>query len=355
MAISLIRSLKLQNGKTWALDFTPQGNKLAIASEDHKIKLVEIESLEKKQFKLVNVLDDTVHKKAVRTVAWRPHSNPPCLAAGSFDTTVSIWSFANNDNAIEDDDDDDDAGAGLEANEMDLMAIIEGHENEIKGIAWSHDGMFLATCSRDKSVWIWETDEMGEDFECVSVLQEHSQDVKDVTWHPSKYLLASSSYDDSVRIWSEFDDDWECVAVLNGHEGTVWCSDFAKDNSEETRLCSASDDSTVRVWKCVEEEPDGQQQWICESVLPKAHERQIYSVSWSDDGLIASTGSDGSIVVYKESAPAVWEVVETRKLAHTVYEVNEIKWIKVNGRNILVTAGDDGCINVWDFQVLLSQ
>lgn len=347
MSISLIKSLKLQNNRAWATDFTSQGNILAVASEDHKIKLVKITDPEKKQFKLLSVLDDTVHKKAVRSVAWRPHSVPPCLAAGSFDATVSIWSSVPGEFEGEDEEEELDNAD----EDMELLAIIEGHEHEIKGVSWSYDGMFLATCSRDKSVWIWETDEAGEDFECVSVLQEHSQDVKHVSWHPRKYLLASSSYDDTIRLWGEFDDDWECVAVLNGHEGTVWSSDFEKntESPESIRLCSGSDDSTVRVWNYQGEDPDGQQEWVCESVLPKIHKRQIYSVSWSENGLISSTGSDGSLVVYKETQPGQWEILAKKELSHQINEVNEVKWISVDGKDLIVTSGDDGCVNIWNW------
>ena len=369
MTITRLKSLKLHNGKIWSLDYKTcaTSNLLAIASSDHKIRLLEVHV---DNVRLIDSLDGSVHTKTVRSVAWRPNTpvGTAVLAAGSFDSTVSIWTRnvsvargshndASDSEEGEEEEDDD---------ETELLAIIEGHENEVKGVAWSYDGMLLATCSRDKSVWIWETDEMGEEYECISVLQEHSQDVKHVVWHPTRNWLASSSYDDTVRVWKEIDDDWECVALLDGHQGTVWCSDFEKmgqstttsseDSSENARLCSCSDDKTVRVWKYMgdSETGDGQQEWICQSVLPSIHTTHVYGVAWSSQtGLIASCGADGTVAVYSESVKdsGDWKIVSSLELAHGVYEINCVKWITVEGKELLVTGGDDGCVNLWNVQI----
>lgn len=213
--------------------------------------------------------------------------------------------------------------------------VLDGHESEVKSVSWSSGGNLLATCSRDKSVWVWE--EVGEDdYETVAVLQEHEGDVKCVAWHPEEELVASGSYDDEVRLWREDVDDWGCCCVLRGHGGTVWCVGWEgvvprvfpgrgdgdgggiergwvkRRELAGPRLISCSDDLSIRVWRRRPREKvqqsrlsiirsgSSEEDWVEEARLPRVHSRSVYAVAWGRSGRVVSTGGDGAVVVYEE-------------------------------------------------------
>jgi len=153
------------------------------------------------------------------------------LATCSFDASCAVWRERGGD--------------------WECAAVVEGHENEIKACAWSPSGTLLATCGRDKTVWIWEV-QPGFDFECVAVLNGHTQDVKCVRWHPTEDVLVSTSYDDTIKVWEEDvnGDDWSCTLTLsekeNGHASTVWSAVFEPHGAR--RMATCSDDGKIVVW-----------------------------------------------------------------------------------------------------------
>ncbi|KAF2399207.1 WD40 repeat-like protein [Trichodelitschia bisporula] len=326
--------------RTWLSAPHPTLPLVATATSDKSVRVYSLTT-----FTLISSIAGG-HKRSIRSCAWKPNTRgESVLATGSFDASAGIWRRAENDAAVEEVDftrrgargDDSDEEGGDE-DEWQFSVILDGHDSEIKSVAWSAGGQFLATCSRDKSVWVWE--EIDEDsFETIAVLQEHEADVKCVAWHPMEDLLASGSYDDTIRLYREDLDDWTCVAVLSGHKATVWCvtfepsglkvlesDDMAPERREVLearkkggpRLLSSSDDQTIRLWRRKPKDtpapPTGQgrmpsiirsnsieEDWFEETQLPQRHSRTIYSVSWSPiSGMIVSTGSDGKIVVYKE-------------------------------------------------------
>lgn len=235
-----------------------------------------------------------------------------------------------------------DGEGGEEPEDWEFSVVLEGHDAEVKSLAFSPSGQYLATCSRDKSIWIWEEVDGADEWETVAVLTEHEGDVKCVAWAPTQEgdegeCLASASYDGSVRVWREDGEgEWGCVGVLEGGEETVWGvawegaeaeSKAGTDSKSEEeagedapkprarRIITCSADTTLRVWRRVEaaETSDSGaipstmraaaqgETWEIEAVLPAAHTRAVYAVAWSaKTGRVVSCGGDSKIVVYGE-------------------------------------------------------
>ncbi|KAL4999523.1 WD40-repeat-containing domain protein [Aspergillus recurvatus] len=330
--------------RTWLTAPHPTLPLVATCSSDKTVRVYSLIN-----FRLLSTISGG-HKRSIRTCAWKPNvSGESVLATGSFDATVGIWRRWDNygetvalaqenanitnlrgeENCEEDEDE-----------EWRFAVLLDGHDSEVKSVSWSASGMLLATCSRDKSIWIWEDlDDGDNNFETVAVMQEHEGDIKCVAWHPAEECLASGSYDDTIRIWREDIDDWGQVACIKGHAGTVWGIDWEDaenvpfpssseivSGQEEwkkwhalsgPRLASCSHDRSVRVWRRQPKaqlnapgassipsiiRPSGTDEtWEEDAVLPHAHELSIYAVAWSRrTGLLASVGADGRIVVYEE-------------------------------------------------------
>ncbi|KAL4401452.1 Glycerol kinase [Malassezia pachydermatis] len=307
----------------------------------------------------------TGHKRTVRHVSWSPSGE--ILATGSFDSTVGIWERIPDD--MKDSSDPSEP-------EWDCTGTLEGHDSECKSVEFSYNGNLLASCSRDKSVWIWEV-QPESDFECLGVMMEHTQDVKAVAWHPKEELLASASYDNTIKFYlDDPSEDWFCYSTLKGHTSTVWSLSFSPCGKY---LASASDDLTIRIWRrySADEcenmgmESEGRipgragDKWLELQRLEGQFTRSIYSLSWamgdeSDPmqafGKLAAAGADGKIVVFylgKDNDSDKFQVSVTAEMAqaHGASDINCVAWAPAKDGTtpptMLASTGDDGEVLIW--------
>ncbi|KAN0108153.1 putative cytosolic iron-sulfur protein assembly protein 1 [Hyaloscypha variabilis] len=388
----------------------PNPNGLPLIATATSDKTVRVYSL--RNFTLHSMLEGG-HSRSVRSVAWQPavkNTGTLCLATGSFDATMGIWRrreerFADvAEKEIHTEQAGDDDGLEVEItsdgvakpapriqnedsdndDDWEFAIVLEGHDSEVKNVAYSPSGQWLASCSRDKSIWIWEEigDEGDDEFETVAVLQEHTADVKCVSWRKDDgngEILASGSYDDTIRFFKGDDEgEWSCISTLEGHAGTVWSLDWEPEVSQKQfddetkspepasqekdyspripRLLSSSADCTIRVWSKVPSPPPpnkpsyfnsgipstmrpppADETWECTATLPTAHDLPIYSVSWGKKtGRVVSTGGDGKIVIYEERTKGrttvggaierEWVIVGVLAGGHGPYEINHVTW-----------------------------
>lgn len=312
--------------RVWHVCWSKNGQFLASCGEDKVIRMWEFlpSSCEAN---CIATLEDA-QERTLRCCEFSPDDK--LIASASFDGTIVVWE-ARNDTF----------------RNWDQIASLEGHDNEVKSVAWSHNGVWLATCGRDKKVWIWERTLDGE-FECVSVLEGHTQDVKFVIWHPFQTTLFSCSYDDTIKVWGEDNDDWYCIETLVGHESTVWGLAISHAH-RGNQIISCSDDKSIMLWGNLSSSPNGKLAAL--TTLNNVHDCPIYSVDWSPvHRRIATAGGDNAISICKtvDSPDGSFVILEhVSNEAHS-NDINCLRWNPSRAfGDILVSAGDDGNVKLW--------
>ena len=149
---------------------------MASCSADKSVRLYHYDN---EKFQHINTIP-TGHLKTVRAVAWSPSGKT--LATASFDANIGIW---------EQEEDEDDEGE-LKVGQWECAGLLEGHETECKSVSYSSSGNLLASCSRDKTVWIWE----GAYMLCLCM---HSTKLTSLTFHQCSLTLISNAW---LFLWS---------------------------------------------------------------------------------------------------------------------------------------------------------
>lgn len=179
------------------------------------------------------------------------------LATTSHDTTIRIWN----------------------AGQRQLLKILKGHTQPVLAVAWSRSGELLITGSKDNTARIWEVNS----GQCLQVLGGHQHDVLGVAFSPTEEIVATASCDKIVRLW-----DWRArrmVLIFREHTGPVHTALW----SDSRHLVSASEDRTVQMWTL-----EGQVRFRLEGGA---------SVAWTPDFRVFVSGSyDGSIIVREVGA-----------------------------------------------------
>lgn len=75
------------------------------------------------------------------------------------------------------------------------IVMLRGHSNNVTDLAWSKDDTYLASCSLDNTIIIWNP----KNGQQITTLEGHESYVKGVAWDPIGKYLASQSDDRTVR------------------------------------------------------------------------------------------------------------------------------------------------------------
>ncbi|WNZ25596.1 AAA family ATPase [Leptolyngbya sp. NK1-12] len=281
-----ITTLQAHQDTVTAIQFSPDGQTLASASSDQTIKLWS------RTGEPIATLQG--HQGKVRAVQFSPDGQR--LASASDDQTVRLWTgdgkpikplegHQGNVGAVQFSPDGqvlasagDDKTVRLWTRDGELAATLPGHQDAVRAVQFSPDGKILASASNDKTVKLW-----SRTGELIATLSGHQEGVSAVQFSRDGQTLASASLDNTIKLWSR---TGELVATLQGHQGPVQAVRFSPDGQT---LASASFDKTVKLWSHTGE---------LVATL-QGHQDPVLDVQYSPDGqTLASVGLDRTVKLW---------------------------------------------------------
>ncbi|EDS35707.1 histone transcription regulator [Culex quinquefasciatus] len=170
-----------------------------------------------------------------------------------------------------------------------ILCQMDNHLACVNCVRWSGNGQMLASCADDRLIMIWKksagggmgsfgsTVKFAEHWRCAATLRGHAGDVLDLAWSPADVFIASCSVDNTVIIWDakEFP---QILHVMKGHTGLVKGVTW---DPVGKFVASQSDDKTLKIWKTHD---FSLYKTITEPFEECGGTTHILRLSWSPDG-----------------------------------------------------------------------
>ena len=196
------------------------------------------------------------------------------------------------------------------------------HEDQVVAVAFSPDGKYVASGSRDGTARVWEA-QTGREIARMT----HEADVTALAFSPDGKYVASGSRDGTARVW-EAQTGREIARMT--HEADVTDLAFSPDGKY---VASGSRDGTARVW----EAQTGHE------VARMSHEDYVVAVAFSPDGKYVISGS-------WDDTARVWEAQTGHEVARMSHEGYVVAVAFSPDGKYVVSGSGDGTARVWEAQ-----
>ena len=238
------------------------------------------------------------------------------------------------------------------------LCEMSNHLGCVNCVRWSLDGKWLASGGDDAIVMIWQIKYQGvvkssfggtshEQWGCVHMLRGHNGDILDLSWSPDQKYLASCSVDNTVVIWNAKDLPQK-FTIITGHAGLVKGVTW---DPVGKYLASQSDDRSVRVWRTDSWKEVKQ---ISEPFKRCGGTTHVLRLSWSPDGKYIvsahSLNNDGPTaqIIERGDWKTGMDFVGHRKAVEVV-RFNPHLFVKNGGDNYgcIAIGSRDRSVSIW--------
>ena len=240
-----------------------------------------------------------------------------------------------------------------------LIRSLRGHTATIRVVQYSPDGQILATASEDRTIRLWNP-QTGESLRILFTRYDHA--VTSISFSPDGLMLARCGQNKDIKIW-EITTGTELMSLLGkdqyDHNWSV-CTAFSPDG---LHLVAGSDIGKIKLYEVL---PSGEERisieghWRDEADDEETENRGFYvddhggfqrpmeywigALTFTPDGSTMISGSRDCTIKFWDMP----NLEERRTLkGHSEWVRNLI--VTKDGK-MLISASDDGTVKMWDIE-----
>ncbi|KAL7418017.1 WD40-repeat-containing domain protein [Mrakia frigida] len=199
-----------------SLAFHCEGKWIVTGSEDGSLKIWDTRTS--------HIQRNYDHRSPVNDVVIHPNQGE--LVSCDQDGSVKVWDLAENTCTHE---------------------LVPDADVPIRSVTIASDGSMLVAGNNKGNCYVWKFEPGSDtDLQPVTMFPAHTKYITRVLLSPDVKHLATCSADKTVKIWSTENYEFKLEKVLEGHQRWVWDAAFSADSAY---LVTASSDHVARLWE----------------------------------------------------------------------------------------------------------